>query len=139
MSHEGGAGETEEGSETIARKGLATDATIEFRRDHKSAEDVGVGSQQKVFAIITRLPDERRYDRTYQIRKWCWPSWPKTSSARKWIDENDGSICRLGVAGISSEDSGQSGTSEFDGLVVGRAPIDCQEVVIKGQIGRPFR
>jgi len=28
VPHEGGAGETEEGSETIARNGLATDATI---------------------------------------------------------------------------------------------------------------
>jgi hypothetical protein len=29
---------------------------------------------------------ERRYNRTYEVRDWCWSAWPEIGFARKGID-----------------------------------------------------
>src|SRR6516165_7703790 len=121
MPHEFRASKTQERSKTIARNSIAADATISLRSDHESAEDIRVGSQQQVFGIITGLLHERRYNRAYKIRQWRWSARPQTSFAREGVDQNNGSICLLGIARITSEDSDQGGTTEFDRFVVRRA------------------
>jgi hypothetical protein len=59
------------------------------------------------------------------------PSWPEIGFARNWINQNDGSICLLGVAGISAENSGKCGTTEFDGLIVCRRLVAPATALIR--------